>query len=284
MPVLPGRVSRSSRAPRYPSDMSDAEWAVIEPTLPEPRWLRGRGGRPARHCRRDIVDAIRYLVKEGICWRAMPADLPHWRTVYDDLHGWQTSGATERVHGQLRDACRIAAGRKPGPTAAVIDSQSVKAAEEVARASRGYDAGKKVNGRKRHIAVDVLGLLLTVLVTAAGVRDRDGAKPLLWNLRRAFPSVKLTWADGGYAGKLVGWAKTAFKLTLQIVKRPEDLLTFKILPRRWVVERTLAWITRHRRTVRGYERLPAHHETMIYWAMIAVMARRLARQPRPGPA
>ena len=143
------------------------------------------------------------------------------------------------------------AGRKTAPTAAIIDSQSVKAAEEIARTSRRYDAGKKINGRKRHIAVDTIGLLLTVLITAASVQDRDAAKPLLWNLSKAFPKVRLAWADGGYARKLVTWSKTALKLTLQIVKRPDDLHTFKVLPRRWVVERTLAWITRHRRTVRG---------------------------------
>jgi transposase len=148
--------------------MSDAEWAVIEPTLPAPAWLAGKGGRPAGRCRRDYVDAIRYLVKEGIQRRAMPVDLPHWRTVYDVADGWQRSGATEAIHHQLRRACRIAAGSEPEPTAAVIDSQSVRASEEVGRASRDYDAGKKVNGRKRHIAVDTIGLLLTVLVTAAG--------------------------------------------------------------------------------------------------------------------
>jgi putative transposase len=122
-----------------------------------------------------------------------------------------------------------------------------------------------------------------VLVTAAGIQDRDAAKPLLWNLRKSFPAIKLAWADGGYAGQLVTWAKKALKLTVQIVRRPDDLHTFQVLPRRWVVERTLAWITRHRRTVRDYERLPAHHETMIYWAMIDIMATRLARRPRPGP-
>jgi putative transposase len=148
----------------------------------------------------------------------------------------------------------------------------------VARTGRGYDAGKKVNGTKRHLAVDVAGLLLTVLVTAASVQDRDAARPLLWNLRRAFPQIRLAWADGGYAGKLVTWAKTALRLTIEIVKRPDDLHTFQVLPRRWVVERTLAWITRHRRTVRDYERLPGHHETYIYWAMITVMNRRLARK------
>jgi transposase len=156
------------------------------------------------------------------------------------------------MHDELRRQCRVAAGRESEPTAAVIDSQSVKAAEQVAGSGRGYDAGKKINGRKRHIAVDTIGLLLTVLITAAGLQDRDAAKPLLWNMRKAFPTIRLAWADGGYAGKLVTWARTKLKpkLTLQIVKRPDDLHTFQVLPRRWVVERTLAWITRHRRTVR----------------------------------
>ena len=257
--------------------MSDAEWRVIEPALPPPAWKSGKGGRPAEHCRRDIVDAIRYLVKEGIQWRAMPCDFPPWQTVYDILDRWQENGATETMHDELRRQCRIAAGRKPEPTAAVIDSQSVKAAETVASGSRGYDAGKKVSGRKRHIAVDTIGLLLTVLVTAAGIQDRDGARPLLWNLRKAFPKIKLAWADGGYAGKLVTWARDKLRLTVEIVKRPDDLHTFKVLPRRWVVERTLAWITRSRRTIRDYERLPAHHETMVHWSMIIIMSRRLSK-------
>jgi transposase len=213
-------------------------------------------------------------------WRALPADFPPAGTVYYWAAKWQADGSTEAMHSQLRDQVRQVAGRKTAPTAAIIDSQSVKAAEEVARTSRGYDAGKKINGRKRHIAVDVMGLLLTVLITAASIQDRDAAKPLLWNLKMAFPAIRLAWADGGYAGKLVTWAKTALKLTLEIVKRPDDLHTFKVLPRRWVVERTLAWITRHRRTVRDYERLPDRHETYVYWAMIIVMTRRLARTPK----
>ncbi len=156
------------------------------------------------------------------------------RTIYDYASGRQKTGATETMHDELRRQCRIAAGRAPEPTAAIIDSQSVKAAETVGKPSRGYDAGKKINGRKRHIAVDTIGLLLAVLITAAGVQDRDGAKPLLWNLRKAFPSVRLTWADGGYAGKLVTWAKAKLKpkLILEIVKRPDDLHTFQVLLRR----------------------------------------------------
>jgi transposase len=262
--------------------MSDAGWAVAEPALPAPAWTLGKGGRPAGYCRRDIADGIRYLVKEGIQWRAVPADFPHWRTIYGYASGWEKTGATGNMHDELRRQCRIAAGRDPGPIAAIIDSQSVKAAETVGKPGRGHDAGKKIN-RKRHIAVDAIGLLLSVLITAAGVQDRGGAKPLLWNLRKAFPSVRLTWADGGYAGKLVTWAKSKLtpKLTLEIVKRPDDLHTFQVLPRRWVAGRTLAWITRCRRTVRDCERLPAHHETMVHWAMTITMTRRLARRRPP---
>jgi transposase len=264
--------------------MTGAEWAVCEPLLPAPAWLAGRGGRPASWCMRDIADAIRYLTHNGPVWRALPADFPPAGTVYWWLDKWQADGSAERMHDDLRERVRAAAGRNLRPSAAVIDSQSVKGSEMIARTRRGYDAGKKINGTKRHLAVDALGLLLTVLVTAASVQDRDAAKPLLWNLRKAFPAVKLAWADGGYAGKLVTWAATRLKpkLTLEIVKRPDDLHTFKVLPRRWVVERTLSWITR--RTVRDYERLPAHHETFIYWAMIILMTRRLARKPQStGP-
>jgi transposase len=275
----PGGVSRSTRARRYPSDMSEAEWAVCEPLLPAPAWLAGRGGRPPRYCMREVVDAIRYLTHNGPVWRALPADFPPAGTIYWWAAKWEADGSAARLHDELRERVRAAAGRGLRPTAAIIDSQAVKGSEMVARSGRGYDAGKKINGTKRHIAVDTGGLLLTVLVTAASTQDRDAARPLLWNLRRAFPSIKLAWADGGYAGKLVSWARTRLHLTLEIVRRPDDLHTFQVLPRRWVVERTLSWITRHRRTVRDYERLPARHETYVYWAMITVMTRRLARQP-----
>ncbi len=280
----PGGVSRSRRTRRYPADMTDAEWAVIEPVLPAPPWQAGRGGRPGEHCRRDVVDAIRYLVKEGITWRAMPIDFPPWQSVYYYVAGWQATGATAAMHDELREQVRVAAGRDPNPTAAIIDSQSVRAAETVARTERGYDAGKKINGRKRHIAVDVMGNLLVVLITAASVQDRDAGRDLLWRLRAAYRTISLVWADGGYAGKLVIWAKSTLRLTLQIVKRTDKLTGFYVLPRRWVVERTLSWITRYRRTVRDYERLPQHHETVIYWSMITIMGRRLARRHQPPPS
>jgi len=262
--------------------MDDREWAVCEPLLPHPAWLAGKGGRPSRYCMRDVVDGIRYLTHDGPVWRALPADFPPAWTVCYWAARWQSDGSAETMHEQLRERARLVAGRNRLPTAAIIGSQSVKAAEEVAGTGRGYDAGKKVSGRKRHIAVGVMGMLLTILVTAASVQDRDAARLLLWNLRQAFPKIKLAWADGGYSGKLVSWAKTTLKLTLQIVKRPDDLHTFKVLPRRWAVERTLAWITRHRRTVRDCERLPAHHETYLYWSMIIAGTRRLARKPAPA--
>ena len=222
-----------------------------------------------------------YLNRTGCPWRYLPADFPPWQTVYWHFAAWRDDGTLARLHDALRAQVRIAAGRTAEPTAAVIDSQSVRAADTVPKASRGWDNAKKVNGRKRHIAVDTMGLLLAIVVTAASVQDRDGARPLLWNLRRACTKVMLAWADTGYnAGKLATWA-TRLKITLEIVARRSQH-TFEVLPRRWVVERTFAWISKHRRTVRDYEHLPASHEAMILWAMIALMTRRLA-QPTELP-
>ncbi len=269
------------RRRRYPSDTTDTEWALLEPLLPSPACTRAAGGRPEAHPRREVVDAIRYLVHNGCVWRALPADFPPWRTVYGFFARWAANGTLGRVHDQLREQVRVAAGRHPQPSAAIIDSQSVRAADTVPKQSRGFDAAKKVNGRKRHLAVDTLGLLLVVLVTAASVQDRDGARPLLWRLRVAQRRLRLAWADAAYAGKLVVWAAAALGLRVEIVRR-RLAHAFKVLPRRWVVERTFAWISRHRRTVRDYERLPDHHQAMVTWAMITVMTRRLARQHRPA--
>jgi transposase len=217
-----------------------------------------------------------YLDRTGCPWRYLPAGFPPWQTVYGYFAAWRDDGTLARLHDTLRKRVRMAAGRNAEPTAAVIDSQSVRAADTVPKASRGWDNAKKVNGRNRHIAVDTTGLVLAVVITAASVQDRDGARPLLWNLHRACRRIRLVWADAGYtAGKLATWA-AAMKMTLEIVAK-RDPHAFEVLPRRWVVERTFAWISKHRRTVRDYEHLPASHEAMILWAMIALMTCRLAQ-------
>jgi transposase len=217
-----------------------------------------------------------YVDRTGCTWRYLASDLPPWQTVYGYFAAWRDDGTLTRLHAHLRVQVRTAAGREPQPTAAVIDSQSVRAADTVPKASRGWDNAKKVNGRKRHIAVDVMGLVLDVVITAASVQDRDAARPLLWNTHRACRHVRLVWADAGYhTGKLATWAAT-LKMALQIVAK-RDPHTFEVLLRRWVVERTFAWISKHRRTTRDYEHLPASHEAMILWAMIALMTRRLAQ-------
>jgi transposase len=272
------------RARRYPSDTTDAQWAVIDPLLPAPAWLAGKGGRREVHCRRTIVDAIFYLVDNGIKWRAMPTDFPPWSTVYNYFAVWEAAGVTQQVLDGLRDRVRLAEGRVAVASAAIIDSASVKAAETVGRSSRGFDAGKKINGRKRHIVVDTLGLLVCVLVTAGSVQDRDGARPLLEQMAAACRRVRLVWADGGYAGKLVDYATTTLGITVQIVSKLAGQVGFVVLPRRWCVERTFSWVNRCRRTVRDYERLPAHHPAMVYWAMIIVMGRRLTRHQAAGRA
>ena len=184
---------------------------------------------------------------------------------------------------RLRGRLRVALGRSELPTAGSIDSQSVKAADTVGAASRGFDGGKKINGRKRHIAVDTVGLVLTVIVTAASVQDRDGAFRLLAQLRERFSTITLVWADGGYAGRLVSWAHQVLALTLIIVKRSDDTTGFAVLPRRWVVERTFGWLMRYRRLVRDYERRPEHHEAMVLWATVAIMTRQLTRTTTHAP-
>lgn len=278
-PAVVGEHLPTQRPRRYPSDTDDDEWALLAPYVPV-GGTTAQGGRPPQYPRRDIVDAIRYLDRTSCQWRALPADFPPWDTVYHYFRAWTRDGTLTRMHDGLRMQVRQALGREADPTAAAADSQSVRAAETVGKTSRGYDAGKKINGRKRHIVVDTCGLLLVVLVTGAGVQDRDAARLLLWALRSCFPTVRLLWADGGYSGQLVTWAATRLGLTVDIVRKLAGQVGFQVLPRRWVVERTFAWINRCRRTVRDYERLPAHHAAMVQWAMVIIMTRRLARHQR----
>jgi transposase len=266
--------------PRYPSDMTDAEWVEVRASLPVPGWLEGRGGQPERYCHRQMVDAVRYLVAGGITWRAMPADFPAWDRVYAFWRRWRDKGLVGELHDRLRDRVREAAGRDPEPTAGIIDAQSVKGAASVPAATRGFDGGKKVNGRKRHVVVDTLGLLLAVTVTAASVTDRDAGRTLLARLRERHWRVRRVWADGGYTGQLVDFARSVLRIALTVVKRSDDVSGFTVLPKRWLVERTFAWLMRSRRLARDYERRTDSAEAMMLWSMSMVMGGRLARRRR----
>jgi transposase len=190
------------RQRRYPSDLTDAQWEIVEPMLP----LIKSPGRIPKHPRRAIVDAILYVVRSGCSWRQLPVDFPPWQTVYWQFQQWEKRRVTERILEELREQVRLAEGREPEPSAGIIDSQSVKAADTVGRDSRGYDAGKRINGRKRFIVTDTLGLLVVVCVTAASWQDRDGAKTTLLSAYLATP-IRHVFADQGFAGRLVDWAK-----------------------------------------------------------------------------
>jgi len=273
------------RVPRYPSDLSDAEWELLRPEAQAVmvQLRRSPAGRPMEHDLRAVLDAVRYVSRYGIEWRALPVDFPPWEAVYAFFERWNARGLPQALVDRLRGRLRVALGRAELPTAGSIDSQSVKAADTVGALSRGFDGGKKINGRKRHVVVDSLGLLLAVVVTAASVQDRDGAFRLLALLRERFSTITLVWADGGYAGRLVSWAHTVLALTLTIVKRSDDTTGFVVLPRRWVVERTFGWLMRYRRLVRDYERRPEHHEAMVLWATVAIMTRQLTHTKSNAP-
>jgi transposase len=265
-----GRVSSPRRG--YPSDLTDAQWALIEGLLPEP----SLDGRREKHPRREIVNAILYVVRSGCPWRYLPADLPPWQTVYWYFVRWEDAGVTEKLLAALRVKARVQDGRSPEPSAGIIDSQSVKGADTVGANTRGYHAGKKINGRKRFIVTDTAGLLITVAVMAASWQDRDGAKTALLSAYLATP-VRHVFADQGFAGRLVEWTRDTLKITLEIVRKPADQQGFAVHPRRWVVERTLAWLTACRRLARDYERHPEVSEGIIRWAAIAGMTRRITR-------
>lgn len=274
----------ATRQPCYPSDLSDDQWALLEPVARAQMAavLRGQG-RPMEHDLRAMLDAIGYVVRNGIEWRALPADFPPWPAVYAFFQRWNQRELPERIAHRLRERLRAGGDRLVQPTAAVIDSQTVKAAEWAARTSRGFDANKKINGRKRHLAVDVNGLLLAVAVTAANVNDRAGAKLLLAALLNICTGIQVIWADTGYDG----WPLRQFYwniagILLKATPRGGDR-SFKVAPRRWVIERTFAWLLHYRRLVRDYERRPEHHEAMIWWATISFMTRRATRNNPPVP-
>jgi putative transposase len=255
---------------RYTSDLTDAEWQHIDYCFPKPC----KTGRPRKHSYRELLNAIFYLTKTACQWRNLPTHFAPWGTVYHYFRIWKGNGLWVAIHTHLQEQVRQVEGRKRHASAAIIDSQSVKSTET--SDERGYDAGKKVNGRKRQILVDTIGLILLVMVLPANIQDRDGAKQLLRAFFSQAKSKRVThiWADGGYAGALLNWARRWWRCTIEIVKRSE-LHAFKVLPRRWVVERTFGWLGRYRRLNRDYERQAKTGETMVYLAMIRLMLARL---------
>jgi putative transposase len=261
----------------YLTDLTDAQWAFVEPIIPP---QEGPGRRRTVNLRR-VIDAIQYLDRTGCQWRLIPADFPPSGTVRYYFDKWNEDGTLLEIHDTLRRKVREQQGRNPEPTACIIVSQTVKTTE--AGGERGFDGGKQLNGRKRHLTVDTEGNLLVVQVHAANIQDRDGAEQVLTETHELCPTVTYGWADQGYAGALVEWAGLLLGITLTIVKRPADQKGFVALARRWVVERTIAWINRCRRLSKDFEQHARNSEAMVYWASIQRMLRRLAPPPQERP-
>jgi len=264
--------------------VTDGQWAVLEPRARQVMAdLTIAVGRPMVHDLRAMCDAVNYVVKNGIEWRALPVDFPPWEAAYVFWERWNNRGLPQELIRRLRELLRQHQGRAAQPSACIVDAQIVKAHDTVSRKTSGYHGGKKITGRGRHLAVDAEGWLLALVVTAASVSDKAGAKLLIIKLFNAFSTLKILWADSGYdEAPLARYARAAAAITIEVVRRTAPY-SFQVLRRRWVIERTFGWLMRYRRLVRDYEHRTDHAEAMIYWATVIIMTRRLARYETGQP-
>jgi putative transposase len=256
---------------RYTSDLTEHQWKLIEPLFK----AKPKTGRPRTLPYREILNGIFYVIRTGCQWRNVPKDLPPWSALYSYYRNWILDGFWITLHQCLHRKLRLAKGRKIKPSAAILDSQTVKSTEW--NEARGYDAGKKINGSKRHLVVDTLGLVLMVMVTTANVQDRDAAPALLAAVFQSYRTIKIVWADSGYAGQLVDWVRQQFRKCLDIVKPAPGTKGFQVQRKRWIVERTFGWLGRWRRLSKNYERKTDTAEAIVYISMIHLMLRRLSK-------
>ncbi|MBM7115898.1 IS5 family transposase [Archangium primigenium] len=255
---------------RYPTDLTDEQWALIEPFVRASHC----GPQEVLHPRREVVNAILYIKRTGAQWRYMPHDLPDWQLVYHYFAKWKKDGTWKKLNDELRRKVRKKEGHAEEPTAGILDSQSVKTMQEAE--TKGYDAGKKIKGRKRHLLVDTLGLLLVAWMTTGDVQDRDATPAVLPLAAQQYPTLKKVWVDGGYTGPKVQAVAQESGIDVEVVKRSDQAKGFVLLPKRWIGERTFGWLNRQRRLSKDYERQESSSEAFIQLGMIDLMLRRLA--------